>query len=177
MLLLYILKRNYIKLKIKYASSQQKAKLYNKYFGITFGNNIRFTGFPRWGSEPYLINIGNNVTITNNVTFHTHDGAVGLFRNEYPGINIYGKIKIGDNVFIGSDSIFLPGVTVGDNVIIAAGSVVTRNVPNDCVVGGVPAKVIKSIDEYKKQALEKAVFIHEKDKLKIKKEILNKISE
>jgi len=166
-------KKKYIELRIKYSNSKRKAELYNKYFGITFGENVRFTGKPRWGSEPYLISIGSNVTITQNVTFHTHDGAVGVFRKEYPGINIYGKVIVGDNVFIGSDSIFLPGVTVGNNVIIAAGSVVTKDVPENSVVGGVPAKVIKSLDEYKRAAVKNAVYLKETDKLKRKQEIID----
>lgn len=170
-----ILKRIKIKLHIHFSSQFNISDTYRKYYGVKIGENCRFTGSPSWGSEPYLIEIGDNVTITQAVTFHTHDGGVGLFRKEYPGINIFGKIKIGNNVFIGSHSIFLPGVTVGNNVIIAAGSVISKNIPDNVVVGGVPAKIIKSIDEYKDKALKNAVYIFETDPIRRKEEILKKL--
>jgi len=110
-----------------------------------------------FGSEPFLIEIGDNVTITHGVSFVTHDGGVEIFRKEFPGINVFGKIVVGNNVFIGIKSIILPGVTIGSNVVIAAGSVVTRNIPDNVVAGGVPARVIESINEYKTKCLENAV--------------------
>ena len=171
------IKHKIFKLKLQFASSEQKANLYRKYLGVNIGKNIRFTGVPSWGTEPYLIEIGDDVTITQKVTFHTHDGGVGLFRKEYPGINVFGKIKIGNNVFIGSNVIILPGVTIGSNVVIGAGSVVSKNIPDNCVAAGVPARVLKSIDEYKKNILNKAVFIHKKEPEKRKQEILQKIFE
>ena len=58
------------------------------------------------------------------------------------------KIVIGDYVYIGNNSLIMPGVTIGDNVLVAAGSVVTKSVPSNVVVGGNPAKYICSIDEY-----------------------------
>jgi acetyltransferase-like isoleucine patch superfamily enzyme len=56
-------------------------------------------------------------------------------------------IIIGNNVWIGSNSTILPGVVIGDNSIIGAGSVVTKNVPSNVIVAGVPAKVIKKIED------------------------------
>ena len=56
-----------------------------------------------------------------------------------------GAVRIGNNVWIGDKATILPGVTIGDGVIIGANSVVTKNIPDYCVVGGNPAKVIKSI--------------------------------
>jgi len=56
-------------------------------------------------------------------------------------------VKIGDDVWIGGNCTILPGVTIGNNVVIAAGAVVTKDVPDNCVVGGVPAHVIKEIDD------------------------------
>lgn len=61
-----------------------------------------------------------------------------------------GKITIGNNVLIGSNSMIMYDVTIGDNVIIAAGSCVTKDVPANSIVGGVPAKVIGSFDDYEK---------------------------
>ncbi len=169
------IKKGYIKLKLAFSSQYGASQIYRKYFGVSIGKNVRFTGTPNWGSEPYLIEIGDNVTITQRVTFHTHDGGVGLFRKEYPGINVFGRIKIGNNVFIGSHSIFLPGVTVGNNVLIAAGSVISKDIPDNVVVGGVPAKVIKSIEDYKEKVLKNAIYIFETEQEKRKKEILAKL--
>ena len=173
--MLAYIKYLYIKIRINFSNSERKTQLYRKYFGVKIGRNARFTGKPAWGTEPYLIEIGNNVTITQEVYFYTHDGGVGLFRKEYPGINVYGRIIIGNNVFIGSHSIILPGVSVGNNVVIAAGSVVSKDIPDNSVVAGVPAKVMKSITEYKEGILKKAVYIHETGGSKRRDEILKKI--
>lgn len=169
------LKKKYLEQKIRSSNSEDKAALYRKYFGIKIGKNVRFTGSPSWGSEPYLIKIGDDVTITQDVTFHTHDGGVGLFRKEYPGINIFGRIDVGNNVFIGSKVIILPGVTIGNNVVIATGSVVSKDIPSNSVVAGIPAKVIKSIEDYKEKVLANAIYVFETDFEKRKKEILEKL--
>lgn len=120
--------------------------------GVTVGENCRFisTTSATFGSEPYLIKIGEHVTITAGVRFLTHDGGVWVFRQELPEIDLIRPICIGDNVFIGLNSTILPGVTIGDNVVVAAGSIVTRDVPDNSVWGGVPAKFIKSLDDYRK---------------------------
>ena len=136
----------------------KRSKLIRFFFGCKVGENVKWTGLPIIGSESELITIGDNVTIARNVVFHTHDGAVRLFRDEYPGINVFGEIKIGNNVFIGSDSIIMPNTTIGDNVIIGSGSVVTKSIPNNSVAAGVPAKIIKSLEEYKAAVLNKATF-------------------
>lgn len=148
-----------LRILLHFSNSEKKAELFRKYYHIKIGNNIRFTGMPKWGSEPYLIEIGNSVTITQNVVFHTHDGGVGILRSKYPGINVFGKIKVGNNVFIGSNSIILPGVIIGDNVVIGTGSVVTKNIPDNVVAAGVPARIIKSIEKYEEDSLKKAIFV------------------
>jgi acetyltransferase-like isoleucine patch superfamily enzyme len=148
--------------------------IYRKYYEIKIGKDCVFTGKNiSFGSEPYLIEIGNRVRITADVKFETHDGGVGVFRDEYPGINIYGKIIVGDNTFIGHNSIIMPGVTIGSNVVIGAGSVVTKDIPPNSVAVGIPAKVIMTIDKYKQKALKKAIFINNSDPIKRKEEILS----
>jgi len=159
-----------------FADNYSVSKVYRKYYDIKIGNNVRFTGrHISFGSEPFLIEIGDNVTITADVKFETHDGGVGIFRKEYPGINIFGRIKIGDNVFIGNNAIIMPGVTIGNNVIIGAGSIVTKDIPDNSVAVGSPARVIKTIDEYKEKVLMNAIYVFEKRPNKRKKEILEKI--
>lgn len=120
----------------------------------SFGENNRI--FTRhFGSEPYLIKIGNHCTISGGVKFTTHDGGSWIFRDEIPDLNVFGKIEIKDNCFIGMDTIILPNVTIGPNSVVGAGSVVSRDVPPNTVVAGVPAKIISSVEEYKKNCLTK----------------------
>ncbi len=164
-----------MQLRLRMSSDMRKHEIYQKYLGISFGRNVRILGKPDFGSEPYLIEIGDDVTITEGVRFVTHDGGVGIFRNEHKGINVFGRIKIGNRVFIGINTIILPDVEIGDNVVIGAGSVVTRSITGGAVVAGVPARVIKSIDEYKKTCLEKAVYIHSDDRSEREKEILKSL--
>ena len=101
-----------------------------------------------------LIRIHNNVKIASNVTFVTHDVTHGML-NTMLGENKYyetvGCIEIMDNVFIGTNVTILNNVRIGSNVIVAAGAVVTKDVPDNSVVGGVPARVICTLDEYLKR--------------------------
>lgn len=100
-----------------------------------------------WSTEPYLITVGSYCQITNGVKFFTHGGA-GAVRRKYPKFDTFGKVVIGDYVYIGNNSLIMPGVTIGDNVLIAAGSVVTKSVPSNVVVGGNPAKILCTLDQY-----------------------------
>ena len=152
------------------------ADLYAKYYGVKFGKNVRITGRVSFGSEAYLIDIGNDVTLTQDVVFHTHDGGSALFRDELPGINVFGPIKIGNNVFIGSHTILLPNVTIGDNVIIGAGSVVSKSIPSNVVAAGVPARPIRTIEEYKTKVRKYGVAVIEENFEKRKKIILDHLN-
>lgn len=105
-----------------------------------------------WSSEPYLISIGSNCQITSGVRFFTHGGAQVL-RDKYPEFDLFGKIEIGNYVYIGNNTLVMPGVSIGNNVLIAAGSVVTKSIPSNSVVGGNPARYICSVDEYKSKNL------------------------
>jgi acetyltransferase-like isoleucine patch superfamily enzyme len=94
-----------------------------------------------FSTEPYLIEIGDHARIASGTFFITHDGSVTIFPEEVNG-GIFGKIKIGNNVFIGNNSIILLNTSIGDNCIIGAGSVVRGHFPDGSVIIGNPAKVI-----------------------------------
>jgi acetyltransferase-like isoleucine patch superfamily enzyme len=154
-----MIKKIIFHLRLAISNEYERPEIYRKYQQVTIGKNARFTGKINFGSEPFLISIGNHVTLAHNVTFHTHDGGVWIFREKYPNINIYGKITIGDNVFIGSNVIILPNISIGDNVVIGAGSVVTKSIESDSVVAGNPAKLIRTVNEYEEKVLKNAIFV------------------
>ncbi len=106
------------------------------------------------GAEPFLVRIGNHCTIAPEVGFLTHDGGTWVFTEEIPAVQKFGTIEILDNCFIGSGVMLLPNVRVGPNAVVGAGSVVTKDVPADCVVAGNPARVITSLDKYREKVLE-----------------------
>ena len=134
---------------------------YRKRFGVKIGNNCRIVDrqLDLFGTEPYLITLGNNVTLSGNVRFITHDGGVGVFRKEIPGLNLFGRIDIGNNTFIGMRTIILPGVSIGPNSVIGAGLVITKSIAEGSVAAGVPARVICSIGQYREKALRDGVCI------------------
>ena len=124
----------------------------NIYGSPNLGKNVDIVGNVNFGSEPYLITIGDNTTISFDCAFVTHDAATRVLRHlpgENPETVIYGKIIIGKNCFIGCRSVILPNVTIGDNVIIGAGSIVNKDIPSNTVAAGNPCKIICSLDEYK----------------------------
>lgn len=120
---------------------------YARGLGVSIGEDCRLVGNVKFGSEPYLISLGNHVSITSS-QFITHDGGVWVFRKDYPKLDIIAPIRVGNNVFIGAGCTILPGVEIGDNVVVGAGSVVTKSLPSDHVYAGIPAKPIKTIMEY-----------------------------
>ena len=107
-------------------------------------------------SDPQLIKFHNNDIVTSNVTFVTHDVFhLGLNKlNKGSFAYQAGCIEIMDNVFIGCNTTILNNVRIGPNAIIAAGSVVTSDIPENSVVAGVPAKVIDTFDNYVNKRLE-----------------------
>lgn len=106
-------------------------------------------------TRPWLVDIGNDVQITEGVKILTHGDDWSVLKVVYGKIlGSSGKVKIGNNVFIGMNTIILKGVSVGDNVIIGAGSLVNKNIPDNCVVAGNPAKIIMSLEDYYKKRQE-----------------------
>ena len=143
---------------------------YAKHVGVNFPDGgLHLYGNVHWNTEPWLISIGNNVHITDGVKFITHDGGTLLFRNVVPDLEITKPITVGDNVYIGNNVIILPGVQIGSNVVIGAGAVVTKDVPDNSVMVGVPAHRIKSTDEYFEKLQRESIHLghlkgQEKDK-------------
>ena len=133
---------------------------YARYKGVTVGENCRILT-SSFGSEPWMIFIGNKVTITSGVRLLTHDGASWLFNDEKGRRHLYRPIRIGNNVFIGSNAIVMPGVVIEDNVVVAAGSVVTKSVPSGKIVGGNPAKIIGDFEHYRTKVVTE--YVSDKD--------------
>lgn len=97
-------------------------------------------------SEPYLVSIGNNVTISAPVQLLTHDNSIIKLSGGMV-TDTFGVIRIGDNCFIGANSVILPGVTLANNIVVAAGSIVTKSFfEENIIVGGNPAKKIATWD-------------------------------
>ena len=116
--------------------------------GLTVGEKV-FINYGCYIDSDFcwLITIGNNVTLAPRVHILAHDAST----KRKLGYTKIGKVTIGDNAFIGADTIILPGVTIGNKVVIGAGSVVTKDIPTNSVAVGNPAKVICSYDEYMKK--------------------------
>lgn len=104
-------------------------------------------------TRPYLLEIGDYCVISSGVTILTHDYSLSTLRRVYgEWIGEGGVTHIGDNCFIGMDSVILMGTHIGNNTIIGAGSVVRGNIPDNVVIAGNPARVICSLeDHYKKR--------------------------
>ena len=108
---------------------------------MKIGENCIFEGLP-YANEPYLVQIGDHVAIASGTKFITHDGSLWCINADPQEEDLFGMIKIGNNVHIGMDCILLPNVTIGNNCIIGAGSVVRGTFPENSVILGNPAKVV-----------------------------------
>lgn len=143
---------------------------YARHVGVNIGKNC-LLGYSHWSSEPYLITIGNNCQLTNCRIF-THGGG-NVVRSKLPDFDAFGKVVIGDWVYIGSDSLIMPGVTIGDYVLVAAGSVVTKSVPAGMVVAGNPARIIGTTENYIERILKYNIATKDFSTKKKRKLLLN----
>lgn len=159
--IIHILKKKVI----RFVCSKEKQAIIA---GVKLGKN-NFIASKFWSTEPYLIEIGDNCSITTGVKIFTHGGAKAV-RKTHPRFDFFGKVKIGNFVYIGANSLIMPGVKIGDNVLIAAGSVVTKSIPSNVVVAGNPAKYVCGIDNFIKKNAKynldsKGMGVQEKRKL------------
>jgi len=121
--------------------------------GAKIGNNCIFQ-IRQLASEPYLVEIGNNVSIALGVTFITHDGASVIFRNEIPFLRFFGKIIIEDDCFIGSGAIITAGVRVGKGSVIGPAATVIGDVKPGSIMIGNPAIRVSTVEKYKQRCLQ-----------------------
>lgn len=122
-------------------------------------------------TRPELLEIGNNVFLHSGTVILTHDWASWSFVRRYSDfLPSHGRVKIGNNVWLGENVTILKNVEIGDNVIIGAGSVVTKSIPSDSVAVGIPARVVSTFDEYYEkrkgqyadEAIDYAIAIYER---------------
>lgn len=136
----------------------ESPKSYAKRIGIKMGKGcyISTKEFPH---EGYLIELGDYVRIAPHTSFYTH-GGIWSIRKWYndPNLEHFGKIKVGSYTSIGSYTMIMPGVTIGERCIIGGGSVVTKSVPDGCMVAGNPARIIGHTDDFYKRIKDKHDF-------------------
>ncbi len=150
------LRRLLEKVKLRYGSQETVIRTLRR-MGVKIGERCRIytTNF---GSEPYLITIGDHVCISNDVTFVNHD-LNWPFQDKYESLTCFGPIEIRDNCQIGVGVIILPHVTIGPDSIVGAGSVVTKDVPPETVVAGNPARPVCLLEEYENKCLARHIDI------------------
>lgn len=124
-----------------YIDPQSAVKRYRAK-GVTIGENTELYNTKIDSIRPFLVTIGKNTLITG-ARILTHDASTkkGL------GYTKLGKVTIGDNVFIGINSIVLPNVTIGNNVIVGAGTVVAKDIPDNSVAVGNPMRIVGTYQE------------------------------
>ena len=143
------------KIKEKITHSHEPVSAFYRKKGLKIGNNCLLCSY-MLSKEPFLIEIGNNVTISTNVSFVTHDNCIKLL---HPGkSDLFGRIKICDDCFVGENTTILYGVTIPKKTIVAAGSVVTKSFDeSEIIIGGNPAKKIGDWNTFKKKTEKNAV--------------------
>lgn len=121
-----------------------------KYRGMKVGKSFNMPDKIYFGTEPYLIEIGDNVNIAGGVRFVNHGGTTTLLRKlpGYEEARILGRIKIGNNCTIGLNCVIMQDVQIGNNCILGANSVLSQSMPDNTVFIGNPAQLLCTIEDY-----------------------------
>lgn len=145
----------------------------SRFMGVTIGANCKIYGNSpnMWGTEPFLITIGNNVFITNGCKFVNHDGGTLILRKKTPSLELTAPINIGNDVYLGVETMIMPGITINNNVIVGARSIVTKDVEENSVIVGIPARKIKTVDQYYEEIKKKSLGIGHLDRDAKEKEL------
>lgn len=150
--------------KIIYTLAQRNWKSKREFLirkGAVIGEGTRLNCTTNaFGTEPYLIEVGRDCLFAKDVNFVTHDGGIKVLNTlgyfgEGKRMDKMGRIRVGDNVYIGMDAQVMLGCTIGNNVIIGSKALVTHDIPDNCVAVGIPARVICTLDEYYGKCLER----------------------
>lgn len=156
----------YFMAKVRFKVSRNNKEIIANYFrnaGMQIGRDTNIC-CNIMTMEPFLIKIGNNVTISGDVKFVTHDNSVSKLDIGSP--DIFGRIVIGDNCFIGQNSIVMYGVELASNIIVASGSVVCNSFTEErIIIGGNPARKIGTWDEFKEKCKNFAIRRTEAEKM------------
>ena len=149
------MKKIYKELLYGYRGTSESYLKYLKKKGVKIGENVTFYE-PNTNyidvQKPWIVKIGNNVEIARGVVIITHDYAWSVIK-QINGeiIGSRGKVEIGNNVFIGMNTMIMQGVNIGDNVIIGANTLVNKDIPANSVAVGNPVRVVSSIEDYTKK--------------------------
>ncbi len=170
----------YLLVKIKYRLKRRDKEVINQYFrdmGMKIGKGCNIV--PNiTTTEPYLIEIGNNTTLAGGVSLCTHDNSVSKIIPNCT--DMFGRIVIGNNCFIGQNALVMYGVTIADNTIVAAGSVVASSfLEGGLIIGGNPARIIGTCKEFAEKYEDKVFNLDliPKDQLKKRIEQSDKLIE
>ena len=119
--------------------------------GMKVGNNVGLGSHGHYGSGAGFVEIGDDTIFGNYVSIHpeNHNYSDKNVPIRLQGVNSIGGVKIGNNCWIGAKVTILDGTVIGDNCIVAAGAVVKGKFPDNVMIGGIPAKVIKHIYDEK----------------------------
>lgn len=123
---------------------------YARAIGVRVQGKLKIYGssYHMFGSEPFLITLGDNVYISVGAQFVCHDGSTLPFRRLIPDLELADRISVGNNVFIGMGALIMMGVRIGNDCVVGARSVVTKDVPDGQIVAGVPARVVTTTAEF-----------------------------
>lgn len=161
---------------LQYVMYKANKGAYLRHLGVRIGKDCSILNRVKdFGSEPWLIELGNRMTITGKVSLITHDGSSRIFRDRLAESSVFGNrfgtIRILDNTFVGVGSIILPDVQIGPNSIVGAGSVLNKDVPQNTVVAGVPAREICTLEEYVERYRQKMVPIESQTVEELRREL------